>query len=320
LLLLPTFVCVLGACASDPGTSADPSPVEPQIGASGGASGVQQRNVAGSRNGAGGRDNVKRNPTKEDESADVDGDPGAAGDGPIAEQPPVPEDPIPEDPIPEDPLLESCELDGDGKCVTKCSDTVATCGVISTGFACEFEGFTGATAEVACAQRLVIGTACCGGCGCVPVELFFDGKRCWQGIPKCDFPQFSNKLYSPHPTSEPNPSFIPPVSFYLGSGGIGGSSANAGGGGLETVTGGATASGGSEAIAGTGSASAGHGGTAGVSEAVAGSSAGGIPSGGGAAGSSSGGTEAGASGEAGGTQATAGARTTPEGGGGSAFY
>ncbi|MEI9953811.1 MAG: hypothetical protein WDO74_33755 [Pseudomonadota bacterium] len=118
-----------------------------------------------------------------------------------------------------------------GSCSSKCEDTTVTCGVVSTGIACEFEGFTGATAEVACGQRTVIGTACCGGCGCVPVEVYFDGAHCWQGIPKCTMPSFTDRLWDPHATSTPNTSFVPPSSFYLGSGGFGGNPALAGAGG-----------------------------------------------------------------------------------------
>jgi hypothetical protein len=100
-----------------------------------------------------------------------------------------------------------------------------TCGIESNGFACEFEGFLGATADVSCAERVVIGTACCGSCGCVPVEIYFDGTRCWQGMPLCQLPGFNGRLFKPHRTTEPNPSFTPPPSFYLGSGGFPGTEA-----------------------------------------------------------------------------------------------
>ncbi len=106
---------------------------------------------------------------------------------------------------------------------TNCKNTPVTCGVESSGAACEFEGFNGATTQVTCGQQVVIGTACCGGCGCIPVEVYFDGTYCWQGLPKCMLPEFADQVFHPHATTTPNPSFMPPSSFYLGSGGIGGS-------------------------------------------------------------------------------------------------
>jgi hypothetical protein len=86
------------------------------------------------------------------------------------------------------------ECDLDGGCVSKCIQPSAVCAVVSRGFLCELDGFVGASTEVTCGQRTVLGTACCGGCGCVPVEVFFDGTTCWQGIPACTGPV----LFDPH--------------------------------------------------------------------------------------------------------------------------
>ncbi|HKO47868.1 MAG TPA: hypothetical protein VJV79_09095 [Polyangiaceae bacterium] len=214
-LLAPSLV-VFGACAMNPGTAGDSDATLPDTDEIGGAGGMVQPHVAGSKSssyaGKRGSTNTKRDTAKDNAGA-TDNSPNTAeqaGAGPLPEPPLTSTDPV----------HESCELDGG--CTAQCEDTTVTCGVESTGIACEFEGFTGATAEVACGQRLIVGTACCGGCGCVPVELFFDGTRCWQGIPGCGLDQFNNRLFDPHATTTPNPSFIPPPSFYLGGGGIGG--------------------------------------------------------------------------------------------------
>jgi hypothetical protein len=180
-----------------------------------------------------------------------------------------------------DGVHESCEVNG--SCTSKCEDKPSvTCGIESTGFACEFEGFVGATAQVACGQHVVIGMACCGGCGCVPVEVFFDGTRCWQGAPQCELPQFTNQFLDPHATTKPNPSFTPPSSYFLGTGGFGGAqaadpavgnsgAANAGGGnGGASGSAGASGGAGTSGSAGTGANSAGTSGSAGNSANSAG--------------------------------------------------
>ncbi|HET7541240.1 MAG TPA: hypothetical protein VFK05_15285 [Polyangiaceae bacterium] len=135
------------------------------------------------------------------------------------------------------PPRETCDLGG--SCLSDCEDRSVTCGVAPSNVACEFQGFTGATAEVSCNRRVVIGTACCGACGCVPVEVYFDGTDCWQGIPECKEGVFSNRMLFPHEPTTPNPSFTLPTdvfgSFYLGTGGFAGldeqSSAGTGSGG-----------------------------------------------------------------------------------------
>ena len=145
----------------------------------------------------------------------------------------------------------SCELDR--TCTIEGEATVVHCAVDYVGFTCEFEGFKGATAEISGGRRAVIGTACCGGCGCTPVEVYFDGTYCWQGIPQCELPQFSDQVFSPHLPTDPNPTFKPPTNvpgtFYLGTGGFGGA-----GGSPSTHPGGAEAGGRSGADAGGGSA------------------------------------------------------------------
>ena len=198
---------------------------------------------------------------------------GSAGEGPSSDSVP---------PSGVDQQHTQCDLHG--SCVSKGEDKPVTCGVEALGFACEFDGFVGATTQVSSGKRAVVGTACCGGCGCVPVEVYFDGSHCWEGIPQCTLPQFTDQLFDPHGTTQPNPSFTPPTTipgdFYMGSGGIGGSAPAAAGG----ETNGGTSAGGS-----------------------AGSPAGGAPD----ATAGTGGTSGSAAGAA---QATAGAPTTPEGG------
>lgn len=55
------------------------------------------------------------------------------------------------------------ECDLNGGCVSKCTDQTVTCSVQRLDSACELQGFVGASTQVACGQRAVIGTACCGG-------------------------------------------------------------------------------------------------------------------------------------------------------------
>lgn len=147
----------------------------------------------------------------------------------------------------------TCTLDD--TCVANCTTRTATCGVESFGAACEFEGLKGASAALSCGEHKVVGLACCGGCGCVPVEVYFDGWSCWQGLPQCSADQFANHMLDPHaPLDTDAPPFVPhtdvPGTFELGSGGFGGSSA-----------GGTSGSGGSDALgaAGTGGAFGGAG-------------------------------------------------------------
>ena len=176
------------------------------------------------------------------------------------------------------PPRDHCVLDD--TCVSKCTVPSATCGIEAYGGYCEFAGFEGASTQVACGERKVIGTACCGGCGCVPVEVFFDGEQCWEGAPQCAYPIFASLMFSPHPPTPANaPPFTPstdvPGTFYLGGGGIAGSDTGSGGS-IGFVTGGSGGVGGGEASAGgggngsgaAGSANAGEGGEAGQPNAA----------------------------------------------------
>ncbi|MEP7049204.1 MAG: hypothetical protein ABJB12_02580 [Pseudomonadota bacterium] len=234
--------------------------------------------------------------TSDEDTATGEG--GSAGEGTSGFVPP-PADALPT----EDQAHTQCDLNGG--CVSKCTDQTVTCTVQSLGFACEMEGFVGASKEVACGQRAVVGTACCGGCGCVPVEVFFDGTSCWQGIPACTTFAFTNKFYDPHgPGGGVGAAFsLPgsvPGSFFLGAAGADF--------GAPPAAGGA----GSAGSAGTPS-----GGTAGVSD---GSGGAGAPAGGsagtGTAGASAGNGGAGSAGSAGSAGASAGSAGASAGNGG----
>jgi hypothetical protein len=62
---------------------------------------------------------------------------------------------------------------------------------------CEFIQSTGLSAEVACGDTVTVAPqVCCGGCGCVDVVLFFDGRTCWEGIPTCGLDEFAGKLFA----------------------------------------------------------------------------------------------------------------------------
>jgi hypothetical protein len=87
----------------------------------------------------------------------------------------------------------------DGGCLSDCtSDRGNTCTVILDSTDCELLEFTGAFVTVACGQSAVVGTANCGGCGSVEVEVYYDGARCWEGIPNCALPQLAGKFFDPH--------------------------------------------------------------------------------------------------------------------------
>ena len=221
-------LALLAACSGGgPESSPDSSSANTQI-ETGGSSGSGSGNAKGNGSakgsghaGAAGRAGTKTDPSASGGSAaepevtdagiESAGMGGAGGD---AGEPPPPCD-----------LEGNCSAHGDGVKVT--------CGVESW-FQCEFSGFVGATAEVGWGQHAVIGTACCGACECVPVEVYFDGAQCWQGVPQCD-----GALHKPHATTTPNPTFTVPTdvygTFYLGSGGFGGSEATDGRGGADTA-------------------------------------------------------------------------------------
>lgn len=214
-LLAPTLL-VLGACSTHSGTPSDSGSNQLEASAEGGASDGGETNASDSRDtsrdGAGGAGKSNgHGTTNSGGTINSPGKPDSAS--------PSPHSNSDADGAGETEVHPTCEW-GD-TCKSQCVDEEATCGVKSTGVACEFEGFTGATAQVACGERVVVGTACCGGCGCVPVELYFDGENCWQGIPSCDLPEFNNLLFDPHATTTPNPAFVPSGPFYLGEAGAG---------------------------------------------------------------------------------------------------
>jgi hypothetical protein len=94
--------------------------------------------------------------------------------------------------------IRECDL-LDGGCTSNCtSDRGTTCEVILDHTDCELVEFAGAFATVACGQSAAVGTANCGGCGSVEVDVYYDGARCWQGIPDCPLPQFAGKFFDPH--------------------------------------------------------------------------------------------------------------------------
>jgi hypothetical protein len=94
--------------------------------------------------------------------------------------------------------IRECDL-LDGGCASNCtSDRGTTCAVIVDHTDCELVELAGAFATVACGQSAAVGTANCGGCGSVEVDVYYDGARCWQGIPDCSLPQFAGKLFDPH--------------------------------------------------------------------------------------------------------------------------
>jgi hypothetical protein len=91
-----------------------------------------------------------------------------------------------------------CNLDGG--CKASCTaDAGVTCTIAPSNFACELEQYADASADVSCGGTTTLGMACCGGCGCVAVEVYYDGRRCWQGMPDCAISQFTNEFFDPHP-------------------------------------------------------------------------------------------------------------------------
>jgi hypothetical protein len=93
--------------------------------------------------------------------------------------------------------IKECNLDGG--CTSSCTENQSnTCAVMLDRADCELLEFAGASAIVACGQSAAVGTADCGGCGSVEVKVFYDGARCWQGIPDCVLPQFAGNFFDPH--------------------------------------------------------------------------------------------------------------------------
>ena len=94
----------------------------------------------------------------------------------------------------------TAECDIDGGCASVCSDKgqMVTCAVESFQNDCEFEMFHDVPAAVTCGQAATVGIANCGLCGMVPVQVFFDGTYCWQGVPDCSLVLFNGKVFDPH--------------------------------------------------------------------------------------------------------------------------
>jgi hypothetical protein len=94
--------------------------------------------------------------------------------------------------------VRECDL-LDGGCTSNCDrDQSNICSVILDRTECELVELAGAFTTVACGQTAPVGTANCGGCGSVAVDVYYDGAQCWEGIPDCALPQFAGKLFDPH--------------------------------------------------------------------------------------------------------------------------
>ncbi len=68
------------------------------------------------------------------------------------------------------------------------SGNSVTCGIETDYFyegltSCELSGFAGASATLAPGETATVGVSCCGSCGCVAVEVRYDGTKCWDGGP-----------------------------------------------------------------------------------------------------------------------------------------
>jgi hypothetical protein len=87
-------------------------------------------------------------------------------------------------------------------CNPSSGGSAVTCAISSSSDNCEFKSFYGDTATLTPGQTAVVGQSCCGTCGCVDVELRFDGSECWQGFPDCcsgaDASEYCNQWQAPH--------------------------------------------------------------------------------------------------------------------------
>ncbi|MEP7051951.1 MAG: hypothetical protein ABJB12_16420 [Pseudomonadota bacterium] len=90
------------------------------------------------------------------------------------------------------------ECDIDGGCAAVCHGQSARCAVAHAGYSCELAQFENTATTVACGETATIGTADCGGCGTVAVEVYFDGSRCWEGMPDCALSGFTGTFFVPH--------------------------------------------------------------------------------------------------------------------------
>jgi hypothetical protein len=125
----------------------------------------------------------------------------------------LPEGASPESALPEDASPESAPRDDTGSdsarpdcwpdggpdsCASNCTEASVICTVVPDTDTCELKEFVGASAQVACGEAAIVGTACCGECGCVAVEVFYDGTRCWEGIPDCSLVGLAGQWFGPH--------------------------------------------------------------------------------------------------------------------------
>jgi hypothetical protein len=85
-----------------------------------------------------------------------------------------------------------------GSCSATCADAGVTCAVEYTPYSCELAQFADASATVACGQTATVGMACCGECGCVAVEVYYDGTQCWDGVPDCPAGALRGAWFNPH--------------------------------------------------------------------------------------------------------------------------
>ncbi len=101
-----------------------------------------------------------------------------------------------------DGMSPDCDANSESdSCARTCPEAGVACTVKFATFSCELAAFADASAIVACGQTATVGTACCGGCGCVAVEVYYDGRECWEGIPDCPdsaVAGFAGRWFDPH--------------------------------------------------------------------------------------------------------------------------
>jgi hypothetical protein len=106
-----------------------------------------------------------------------------------------------------DGMSPDCDANSEsGSCAHMCPDAGVGCTVQFATFSCELAEFADASAIVTCGQTATVGTACCGGCGCVAVEVYYDGRQCWEGIPDCPdsaVAGFAGRWFDPHAPHAP---------------------------------------------------------------------------------------------------------------------
>lgn len=101
---------------------------------------------------------------------------------------------------PSTPTLEVC--DGKDNDCDGIIDNIPACAKIckirSNGINCEFNQFEGQSALIVPGQTAKVGTSCCGTCGCISVQLYYDGFYCWQGVPECDCCNLQGRWLNPY--------------------------------------------------------------------------------------------------------------------------